>query len=1338
MSEDRQLLVDAAHESAVREAWAAHGFPESNPELEGLEGRGSVTLFVSCVAAGQEVAPSTLHRLLLADVISRYLRLSGRALRGRLSVERPSEVAGGSLDPELDHLGIWFGRNGRVKAVDPQLREGRDRVLDRIAEAHLLHAQPEPHRFCPGCAENRGPQRVRYREEPGRAYLLRIPIAGTDPPVSALLWTEAVWKLLGMTALLVNPELPYVRVEYRRRGFSEQILLVKAALPRLAEWLPGGEITVLEEEPGSAWAGQAYLSPLRSAAPVLAALAPPSGVLHATAEVNDSGTGIISLVPGHGPSDAALGRTLGVTAPEVILSTGLLCDVPRHKYSGLPLDTAEACILRDLLDDNIVLAELKVRRGVPRCSVCNTATIWRSGTAWCLDVAALPRAIKDALATLLPDEPAGWTSAPFTWPISDGVPSENPADPELRECAACGRVSPRGATVCACGERDPPLSRRHLLLVMEEPICSWIRARPLPPSGAAWFVLPASRQGPALAHQLIAAWATGPLPAELRVFPVPTLPATGSSEALVAPVSPDAIRLAFVRLSRPSSFRETFADAVAREARWLERMSSMAQLLLRADSQSTSVSSAPIGTQLGELLPEDLALLARFERVRSDVLGAYSRGEWTEAYRHLSVLLEREFGEGYLQLVRARMSGRAPPAHRAAISRLFQYVFPLLGELGAPLAPFVSDALFASLRGRGRSVFEGHFTPVQEPLLDPAAEDSLATWQGLGAALGRGRKRLGMLPGEPFPRIVIVPNRDEVGARLLPQGPVLARLLAANRVEVFSSARPWRERQVRARFDREAIRAMYPGSYRRILSWLDQLDGRRVQEAQQTRTLSVVLDGQATLPIPASMVEITESLPEGMVSVPWTGGELFAELPARARASGQVLAIHLPASIVRVSEHLRWRRRAGTPAGAPPGGKAFIFAPHPFRADLLRFQAVIAERGGVAGLMVVDSDGLFNPDETSYGRTSRGEAWRVWLPGVRVPHRRAAKTRRREREDEVRIAAAPALGKGGPDILDETEVERQKALESLREALEAKVGGSLLGPAKLREAWAAGYRSIESFAQADPIELSKVRGFGPVVGWEVIQKLSPERPLPPLPPLIVPQVERGPTESGATPVSLPAPQIASSAPPFGMPPELAPAPAYSPPPVALVPPPSFSTPRLEATMPKPVLPTSMRPAAPVSTSRIAQGGVEFGAGIAAEAIWDRFLARTREGSAGLWVGRLFPSQLRTADADADLRFLWLSSLDRPNSVPPSNLALLASSILQSMVASPAVTAVILQEVEYLSILNGGEAVATLLRELDEQARAVGATVWVPLNTQLLPPASRSILEELQKEFAARH
>ncbi|MHB8352236.1 MAG: hypothetical protein ACYDFT_06090, partial [Thermoplasmata archaeon] len=210
------------------------------------------------------------------------------------------------------------------------------------------------------------------------------------------------------------------RIRYERRGLAEELLGARSGLARLFERLPKGRWEILEEKTGAEWVGTRYDHPLRAEMPSLGALAAPAGTILASEEVDEGGTGLVPLVPAHGPSDARLGQQFGLAARIIVDPHGMLAGEPTHKYSGLPLDSGEAFLERDLADDGRIFADYRERRGVPRCFGCGTELLWIPSQQWCLDLSEPGPALQERFARLLPGIALPKTVGTLPWPISTG------------------------------------------------------------------------------------------------------------------------------------------------------------------------------------------------------------------------------------------------------------------------------------------------------------------------------------------------------------------------------------------------------------------------------------------------------------------------------------------------------------------------------------------------------------------------------------------------------------------------------------------------------------------------------------------------------------------------------------------------------------------------------------------------------------------------------------------------------------------------------------------------------------------------------------------------------
>ncbi len=395
----------ATVETVARRLWASHGLPPPTGEV----GRGAGPALWQFVGTFTPADPPVLvaHRAVAADIDARAMALAGGRASATLRREgwdpaAPEPVVG----PLLEALGIWVGgERGRPYDAEPR-PAGVQAVAARLAELGVIVSRDGPVRLCPSCRVPRSPERTIYHSEIGDTLLVRFPLerTGDAPEVDALAWVDSPWRLLGATALLLNPDLPYATVEYRRAGLTARLLVLRSSLDRLRAWFPGAELTVLSEAPGRAFAGRRYVYPLRHEFPDGGALEAPSGTVQVVPEVGDSGTGIVPLVPGHGGSDARLAERLGVHGWPLLSLDGRFDLTLKHKYAGLDLETANEFVARDLSEGGSVLARLRVLRGVPYCGVCGRPVVWFPGRSWALEPTHLPPEQLALYARLLPND----------------------------------------------------------------------------------------------------------------------------------------------------------------------------------------------------------------------------------------------------------------------------------------------------------------------------------------------------------------------------------------------------------------------------------------------------------------------------------------------------------------------------------------------------------------------------------------------------------------------------------------------------------------------------------------------------------------------------------------------------------------------------------------------------------------------------------------------------------------------------------------------------------------------------------------------------------------------
>ncbi|HYA11055.1 MAG TPA: DUF835 domain-containing protein [Thermoplasmata archaeon] len=1374
----------ATIESAVRRLWSSHGLPPA----AGTLGRGSGPVLRQLVGTYTPGDPPVLvaQRAVAADVDARAAALAGGRAFGTLRREGwPAAAADPVVAPLLDALAVWTGgSDGRPFDAEERLA-GVQAITSRLARLGALVAREGPVRLCPSCASPRSPERTIYHEEVGDTFLVRFPLEaeGETPPVDALAWVDTPWRLLGTTALLVNPDLPYATIEYRRGDVTARLLTLSSSLGRLKAWLTGAELTVVDERPGRAFVGRRYAYPLRHEFPDGAALPPPSGTVQAVPEVGDSGTGIVPLVPGHGGSDAQIAERLGIHGWPLLTLRGTLDLTLMHKYSGLDLETANEFVARDLTDGGSVLARLRVLRGVPYCGVCGRPVVWFPGRCWCLEPGRLPPEQIARYAQLLPrDRPVAEIEV-TAWPISETRPSDAPDAVALLECDRCPRLdAPDAGPRCPCGGTRRRVARR-LSPAVAGAFAAWARNDPVPPGDPVRLYLGERRRAPTVVHHLAAMAAIGAGGAEVTAAVLPTVTDV-DLVGLARDHGADAVRAAFVRTATGQGPGGSFAERCRQEHRRLQRLGNLAATVaLGFDRATGSASSVPATPTDRDLEAEDRALLARWAATELRVLAAYEELRPAEAYRSLTRFLEGDL-EHYRVLVRPREALDPAAGSRRAATRTLATVVASIAIAAAPITPFAAESVVRTLRPQPRSLFDTEPFDTDRPPPDEALAGAWDRWLAVVRAVRRFRADHRLAPGTVVPSVAIVVPDDELGDRLRGDRSVLERLAGVGRLEVGSPRSPWEGRRRQLVPVESEIQRAYPSLAAQIVHLLRRMPPRRAGDVEGARGFSVFVQGQPHQITP-QMLTLVESLPERVVWTPFILGEMYAELPAGSVADGGVPLSPDAAWLVR---RVARRLRVLEPDAAH-SLSVRVVAVDPLAKELRERWSAIASTLGVASVSIDAPSADDARPAAVTGRTRLGARWSVELPGLegatggrrrRRTHGTAGGARRMPLRRPPLVSVPPEI-----DYTDAAVIHHEDEVRALGEQLDKLLGAPVLGPAKVNLAWQAGFSSMDELSAASFDELATLPGFGRSVASRLFTKLG--RTVPPPPPRVRSEAApRGTVESPPpVPARAPAAEVVLASPAvpparvevkatvalegpaipsLPLPPEPTEQPAAPPPEevqVPLPPPPqepvtvAEPTPSAPPLAPGP-LPTEEGPTAPAAPRRapppplepafvpesarpapaVAPSPPAAPTGLEAELspsllpALQPFLDATAAGHRGLAIVRELPERIRTLVGPRPVAVYWLSNLARDRTVRPDDLPGLTALVRQGVEAN-GITAVFLEGVEYLTRIHGSAAVVGLLKELDHVAREHDARAWLHLTPGLLPPAD---LEGLLREL----
>jgi len=234
--------------------------------------------------------------------------------------------------------------------------------------------------YCPRCGTSLSSHEVAqgYARVEDPSAFVRMPLAD-GPAGSLLVWTTTPWTLPANVALAVAPDETYAEVVHN----GERLILARSRV----EAVLGAKATVGREFPGRELVGLRY-APLYPLANGNSAYT----VVAATFVTMDDGTGIVHIAPAFGEEDFALGQAAGLPFVQPVDRAGRFTD-EFNLAAGVFVKDADPLILEDLERRGRLFRAETCEHDYPFCWRCDTPLLYYALDSWFIATTAKKDAI---------------------------------------------------------------------------------------------------------------------------------------------------------------------------------------------------------------------------------------------------------------------------------------------------------------------------------------------------------------------------------------------------------------------------------------------------------------------------------------------------------------------------------------------------------------------------------------------------------------------------------------------------------------------------------------------------------------------------------------------------------------------------------------------------------------------------------------------------------------------------------------------------------------------------------------------------------------------------------
>ncbi len=298
------------------------------------------------------------------------------------------------MNKDFRRLGVWMDFEGAYQSVKSEFIEGVWWLVKKAHENNRLYEGKMSMTWCKSCGTALAKHELEYETVYEDSIFVKFPVIGEDEYL--VIWTTTPWTIPYNLAVMVNPELKYVRAKVE----DEVWIVAKQLAGTLIGSVADKKFEIIEEFKGDELEGLKYRHPFHEfLEPVYEEIMEKSdkafSVVLSEEYVNlSAGSGLVHTAPGCGPEDFEVGHREGIPAFNNLDEEGVFPE-SMGPFAGLTAKDDDKKFIDKLEEVGALIAVTKVEHEYAHCWRCKEPVIYRTTKQWFFKIEDLKKNMRE-------------------------------------------------------------------------------------------------------------------------------------------------------------------------------------------------------------------------------------------------------------------------------------------------------------------------------------------------------------------------------------------------------------------------------------------------------------------------------------------------------------------------------------------------------------------------------------------------------------------------------------------------------------------------------------------------------------------------------------------------------------------------------------------------------------------------------------------------------------------------------------------------------------------------------------------------------------------------------